>query len=401
MSVLGPGVITGAAGDDPAGIGTYAQAGARSGTGLLWLLLLATPMLQVVQVTCAKLGMAQKKGLSAILMEQYGIRIAAAAALLTAVANLATLGADIAGVAAGFELVFHVRWQWFVVPVTLAIWYCQVFLDYRRIRAVLLAMALALIAYIVAGFMARPNWGAVLRATFVPTIDWNPAFFGTAVGLLGTTISPYMFYSQCSGVVEERTQPRKIHDVVLDTTAGTIFTNLVAYFIVVSTATTLFKSGRTIESAHDAARALEPFAGSASTIVFAVGIIGAGLLAVPVLAAATASMIGETLGWRVGLNKSANRAPGFYLALSVALGIGVLITLAGIDPIKALFYSQIVNGIVAPILLVMIFRMARRNDVLGEFVNSAVQQFWGWLTIAVMAISALLMAQSWLGNGGQ
>jgi Mn2+/Fe2+ NRAMP family transporter len=392
---LGPGVITGAAGDDPAGIGTYAQVGAQNGTSLLWLILLATPMLQVVQVTCSKLGMVAQKGLSGILKDHYGLKVAALAAILTAIANVATIGADIAGIAAGFELLFHVRWQYFVLPVTVAIWYFQVFMDYRVIRRVLLLMALALVSYIIAGFMARPNWGHVLRDTFVPHLQFNLALFTTAVGLLGTTISPYMYYFQASQMVEERTQVRKLQEVVADTTAGMIFGNLVSYFIILSTAATLFAAHKSVETAQDAARALEPFAGQAATIVFAIGMIGAGLLAVPVLATSTAAAVSEVFGWRIGLSKSTSRARGFYLALTCALVVGVVITLSGIDPMKALFYSQVITGIVAPVLLVLVFRLARRKDVLGEHVNSPIQQGWGWLTVGIMTCSVLLMVWGW------
>ncbi|HZP83701.1 MAG TPA: divalent metal cation transporter [Chthonomonadaceae bacterium] len=396
LRVMGPGVITGAAGDDPAGIGTYSQVGAQNGTSLLWLMLLATPMLQVVQVTCAKLGVVSKQGLSGILKEHYGLKVAAIAAALTALANIATIGADIAGIGAAFELLFRVKWQWFVIPVTLAIWYFQVYMDYGVIRKALLLLALTLLTYILAGFMAKPDWGTVLRDTFLPHIEMNLAFFSTAVGLLGTTISPYMYYFQAAQVVEENTPVKKLDDVTVDTTTGMIFTNIVSYFIILATAATLHIHGKQIETAADAARALEPFAGEAAKYLFAAGMIGAGLLAVPVLAASTAAMIGETAGWRIGLNKSVTRARGFYLALSVALLFGAAITLSGIHPMKALFYSQILSGVVAPALLFLIFRLSRREEVLGERVNTPVQQAWGWLTVAVMALSVALMAWGWI-----
>jgi Mn2+/Fe2+ NRAMP family transporter len=393
---MGPGVITGAAGDDPAGIGTYAQVGAQNGTGLLWLMMLSTPMLQVVQVTCSKLGLVAQKGLSGVLKEYYGIRTAGVAAFLTAIANIATIGADIAGIAAGFELIFHAPWQYFVLPVTGAIWYFQVFMDYRRIRTILLLMALSLISYIVAGLMARPNWGVVLRDTFIPHLEFDIGFFATAVGLLGTTISPYMYYFQAAQMVEERTPVRKLDDVVVDTTVGMIFTNVVSYFIILTTSATLFAARKPVETAQDAARALEPFAGSAATTIFALGMIGAGLLAVPVLTASTAAMVGETVGWRFGMSRTMPRARGFYLALSFALCVGLVITLSGINPMKALFYSQIINGIVAPVLLTLIFLLARREDVLGQRTNSRAQQTWGWLTVGVMVVAVVLMSWGWI-----
>jgi len=390
VRVVGPGVITGAAGDDPAGIGTYAQTGAQSGTGLLWLMLLATPMLQVVQVTAAKLGIVTKKGLSGVLQEHYGFRVALFAAILTALGNVLTMGADIAGIGAGFELIFGVRWQWFVIPVTIGIWYFQVYMDYRVVRKVFLLLSLSLVSYVIAGVLARPHWALVLRDTFIPRFELSMAFISTAVGLLGTTITPYMYYFQAAEVVDENTAIKRLDDTVADTTIGSIFTNLVSYFVILATATTLFAHHISINTAQDAANALVPFAGKAAKYVFAVGMIGAGLLAIPVLAASTASMVGEVAGWRIGLSRSTSRARGFYLALTITLVFGVVITLSGINPMKALFYSQIGNGIIAPVILFMLFRLASRRDILGEHVNSWKQQAWGWLTFGILVASVVL-----------
>jgi NRAMP (natural resistance-associated macrophage protein)-like metal ion transporter len=390
VRVVGPGVITGAAGDDPAGIGTYAQTGAQSGTGLLWLMLLATPMLQVVQVTAAKLGIVTKKGLSGVLKEHYGFRVALFAAILTALGNVLTMGADIAGIGAGFELIFGVRWQWFVIPVTIGIWYFQVYMDYRVVRKVFLLLSLSLVSYVIAGVLARPHWALVLRDTFIPRFELSMAFISTAVGLLGTTITPYMYYFQAAEVVDENTAIKRLDDTVADTTIGSIFTNLVSYFVILATATTLFAHHISINTAQDAANALVPFAGKAAKYVFAVGMIGAGLLAIPVLAASTASMVGEVAGWRIGLSRSTSRARGFYLALTITLVFGLVITLSGINPMKALFYSQIGNGIIAPVILFMLFRLASRRDILGEHVNSWKQQAWGWLTFGILVASVVL-----------
>jgi len=391
LKVVGPGVITGAAGDDPTGIGTYSQAGARYGTSLLWLLLLSTPMMQVVQVTCSKLGIASKKGLSGVLKDHFGIKIAAFAALLVGVANIGTIGADIAGIASAFELLTGKDWQWFVIPITVGIWYFQVFQDYRVIRRVLLGLSLALLAYIIAGFLAKPDWSIVLRDTFIPRPKMDVSFFATAVGMLGTTISPYLYYFQSTQQVEEGTSVKKLDDSVIDTTVGCIFSNLVAYFIIVATSATLHAHGiYSIERPEQAAAALEPIAGPAAKYLFAGGIIGAGLLAIPVLTASTAAMVGEVMGWRVGLSKSAGRARGFYLALTIALLFGVLLTLSGINPMKALFYSQVLTGVVAPVLVFLIFRIASRKEVLGDSVNSWKQQAWGWATFAVMVTSVAL-----------
>ncbi len=398
LQVLGPGFITGTANDDPSAIGSFAQVGAQTGMGSLWLLLLATPMVQVTLVTCAKLGMVTRQGLAGLLKAQYGLKIAVLLVFLSALGNIATIGADLAGIAAGCELIAHLKWQWFVAPVTLLLWYVPVYLDYRWIRKIMVGLGATLLAYVLAGILARPDWHRVLHDTFVPHLERGLAFFMLAVGMLGAMFSPYVLFFRPAQEVEEDRRANEITDMTVDTTVGVIFTNLVSYFIILSTAATLHAHGKRIETAMDAARALEPFAGKAAAYLFAVGLIASGMLAVPVLAASTATMIGEVAGWRVGLSKRLSRARGFYLALSAALFAGLALTLSGIRPMQALLYSQILNGVVAPTLLNFIFRLAQRRDLLGERVNSGKQQAWGWLVVAITTLSVLLMAWAWLSH---
>lgn len=392
FKAMGPGLITGTAGDDPAGIGTYSQVGAQSGTSLLWLMLLSTPMLQVVQLTCAKFGMVTKKGLGEIIREQYGIKVAVFVALLTCFANIVTIGADIAGISAGLELLTNIKWIWFVIPIAAAIWYAQVYLNYNQIRRVLLVIAASMSAYILAGILAKPDWGQVLHDTFIPKVRFDLGFFTATVGLLGTTISPYMYFFQTASELEERRTVKKLDEATVDVTTGMIYTNLISYFIIIAAAYTLHAKGITdVDTAQKAAAALEPVAGRFAYYLFAGGIIAAGLIAVPVLSASTATMVGEVVGWRVGMTQRPERGRGFYTALGGSLFIGVLILMFGINPVKALFWSQVAAGVVAPVLLFFVFRLASKREVLGDYTNSRWQQAWGWFTVGIMAVSAVLM----------
>lgn len=400
--VIIPGLIYGAGDDDPAAIGAYAQTGAQSGTSLLWLMLLSTPMLITVQLTCAKLGVVCKAGLSSVLRERYGLRVAILAAALIGVANVATMGADLAGTAAGAQLLLpgDISWKLLVLPIAVAIWYVQVYRSFAFIRGLFTLLASVLTTYILAGLLARPDWALVLRNTFIPDIRLNTAFFTAAVGLLGATISPYMFYFQAAEEVEEGERVTDLQDVKIHTTVGMVFSNLISYFVILATATTLFAHaggrGVEIDTAAQAADALRPLAGSTARLLFALGLIGAGLLAVPVLAASTATMIAEIAGWQVGMDKTVRQAKGYYFVLSVSLAAGLLITLSGFNPMRALFWSQVLSGTVAPVLVLLIFRLAGRHGILGAEANSRAQQFWGWLTFLVMASSIGLMVYGWL-----
>ena len=396
---LGLGIIVGAADDDPSGIATYSQVGAQNGYGLLWLLVIATPMLQVVQVTCAKIGIVTRQGLAILVHNRYGLKVALFITSITALANLLTIAADIAAISAGLELVAHLRWQYFAIPITVILWYFLVYQDFNIIRKVMLLLSLSLIGYIMAGVMVHPHLPEVLRGVFIPHIEFNMGYMTAVVGLLGTTLTPYMFFFQATEEVEERKKVKHLNRVTIETTLGMIMSNVVSFFIILSTAATVHVHHGTVDTVEQAAQALAPFAGKSATYLFAAGIIGSGMLAVPVLAASTASMIGETVGWRVGMNRTYARARGFYNAITVVLILGLLITLVGIPPMKALFWSQVFNGIVSPILLVFIFLIGADEKLMGKHIISLGQKCWGWFTITIMASAVVLMIWSWVSGG--
>jgi Mn2+/Fe2+ NRAMP family transporter len=253
--------------------------------------------------------------------------------------------------------------------------------------------------YIVAAFLARPNWGQVLAQTFVPQVQLSPAYFVAAVGLLGTTITPYLFFWQTSGEIEEKRGVQSLARSRLDIAAGMIWSNVTAFFIIVVTGTVLFSRHRSIQTAADAARALQPFAGPYAKYLFAVGVIGAGLLAIPVLAASTAYSVAGLFGWRRSLTRHVNNAPHFYLVVGVAILISVQLAVMGVDPIKALFYSQVLDGLIAPLLVVLLLLLTSSRKVMGDFVNGLATIVIGWIAVCVLVAADLAMVYTVVGHG--
>ncbi|HEX7497572.1 MAG TPA: divalent metal cation transporter, partial [Candidatus Limnocylindrales bacterium] len=351
---LGPGLITGASDDDPSGIGTYVQAGAQYGFVTLWTTLAMLPMQTAVQYICAKIGLVTGKGLAGVLREHYP-RALYPAVIALVVANTLNAGADIGAIAAAINLLVPIPAWVFIVPVSLGIIGLQVFGSYRMIEKVFMWLALALLAYIGAALFARPDIVKVLAGTLVPTIRLDPAYIGIIVALLGTTISPYLFFWQASQEVEEqislgRRQLRQrqgasrseLKYAMWDTVAGMVFSEVVAYFIILAAGATLFAAGKTdVASATDAAAALRPLAGDAAALLLAIGLIGAGVLAVPVLTGSAAYGVAEAFGWRSGLDRQFKGAPQFYLVIVAATLVGMAINFLGINPITALVLTAV------------------------------------------------------------
>lgn len=387
LRIAGPGIITGGADNDPAGIATYSTVGASTGLSQLWLLVISLPLLIAVQGVAARLGSVTKLGLAELIRIQFGKKIAFPVALLAVVANVATIGADLVAMAAVLQLLTHIRLVFFIVPLVVLMGYVTIFQNFKVIQKVMLWLVLVFLTYIVAGFMAHPNWGRVLVDTVLPPIQPNIAYFSGAVGLLGTTITPYLFFWQTAGEREERRGVERLGDTYLDIASGMVISNVIAYFIVVSTASTLFLHHKSIQTAADAAQALQPFAGSFATVIFSIGILGAGLLAVPVLSVSTGYIIAGTLGWRMGLGRQAFSAPGFYSVIALALLAGVELAISGFSPIKALFYSQIVDGLIAPIILTLMIVMASRRALMGAYVASRWEKIGVWAAVVVMTIA--------------
>ncbi len=407
LVTLGPGLITGAADDDPSGISTYSVAGASTGLSMLWLALLTTPMMAVVQGMCARIGMVTGKGLAANIRSSIPVWAAYCIALLVVAANTFNVGADFAGMAASAHLVAPLLPEvaWDVVFGALLI-VGLIFLSYRRIAVFLKYLCLTLFAYIVTAFIVHPQWGKVLTNLFVPHVQLTKDWITTAMGVLGTTITPYLFFWQSAlEVEEEKAQGRttvaarrgatdeEIRDAHFDVNVGMLFSNLVMFFIITTTALTLFAHGKTnIQTAQDAARALEPLAGHLAYLLFMLGMVGTGLLAIPALAGSSAYIAAEMLAFpRQGLDERPNRAPRFYAVLTAGLLLGIALPFTHLDPIRALYWSAVLNGIVSVPLIFLVIRIANNAKVMGKWRNSPAANAWSWLTFVLMGLAALAL----------
>jgi NRAMP (natural resistance-associated macrophage protein)-like metal ion transporter len=391
-----PGIITGGADNDPSGIATYSISGAMFGFSQTWLMVLALPMLISVQSMCARLGKIRRQGLAKILKSEFSPLIAYTATAILIISNIVTIGADIIAMSASLELVTTVALKYWVLPITIFVWYLVLFNNYKIISKFLLGMVVFFLAYIFAAILARPNWSEVFQGLFSPSLAvMNKDYFIAALAILGTTITPYLFFWQVKEEVEDRIsikvakEDAKHEDLIL--APGFIFSQLIAIFIIIATGATLFQSGVEIKTAADAARALAPVAGPAASWLFALGIIGAGLLALPILSASTAYVVAESFGWKhESINNKVWHAKGFYAVITLSLLAGVGLLIADIDPIKSLYYSQVLAGTLAPFLLVLILILANRKKLMGNFRNGWFDNFFGTLAILVLSISALL-----------
>jgi NRAMP (natural resistance-associated macrophage protein)-like metal ion transporter len=399
---LGPGLVTGASDNDPSGIGTYSVAGASTGYGLLWMAPFTMPLLVAVQSMAARIGACKEEGLGQVIEQRFGRRILVGSVSILLVANVVTIAADLGGVAAGLHLLVPVPIALVIPLVAAGLLSVEVFWSYRRFASVVKWLTLVLFLYVVSGFLARPAWGEVLKGTFVPRFSLSRDYLSSAVAILGTTISPYMFFWITSQEVEEEEEhqgPDLDDDPAtaaqaerrrrIDVVSGMAYANLVFYFIILANAATLGKRGIMIESASQAAAALTPIVGRFDSILFAIGIIGAGLIAIPVLAGSVAYPLSELFHWSEGLDHPLKRAPGFYAALSVAVALGVTLNFLGVDPIKALVYAAVVQGFLAPILVVLLTVIARDSDTMGAHRNGWFDTTFGYLAAGVMAAAAI------------
>ena len=399
--ILGPGFITGASDDDPSGIGTYAVAGATLGLATLWTALLSFPLMASVQNICARIGMVSGQGLAGVLRANYPRPVLYGAVVMLFVANTINVGADLGAVADAVHAVAGVDATWLIVPVAIGILALQVFGSYRLIANTFKWLTLALLAYVVDAVIVHPDLAETLKATLVPTLSSDPRYITTLVAIFGTTISPYLFFWQSSEEVEEEIEmgrtsraarrgasAAEIRYSAIDTNLGMGFSNLIMYFIILATALTLFKSGTTdIKSAADAAEALKPLLGDLAGIVFATGMIGAALLAIPVLSGSAAYAMAEAFGWRYGLATHWSRARPFYAVIVLSTAIGVALDFAGVNPIDALFYTAILNGVVAPPLLVLVMLAARNTRVMGDQTIGPLLTTLGWLATIAMFLA--------------
>ncbi len=402
---LGPGLITGAADDDPSGISTYATAGAAFGYGMLWTAWFSLPLMAAVQLMCARIGLVSGRGLAAVLRRYYPRRILWFACTLLLVANIVNIAADLGGMAEAMELLTGMNSLWFHLPFAVLIVALLFFTSYRLIANIFKWLTLVLFAYVIAAFLARPHWPTVLRTSLWPQINFSHDYLMTLVAILGTTISPYLFFWQAAQEVEEEkaegkktvgqrmgATPEKLRMARTDTVIGMSFSNLIMYFIILTTGTTLYVNGvRDIETARQAAEALRPLAGEAAYALFALGLIGTGMLGVPVLAGSAAYAVAEAFAWRSGMNERPRMAPKFYAVIAIAMIAGVLLDYSGFNAIKMLFWSAVLNGLLAPPLIVIILLVCNNTRVMGEYVNGRWLNLLGSVAALVMSIAAVAM----------
>jgi NRAMP (natural resistance-associated macrophage protein)-like metal ion transporter len=407
--VLGPGLISGASDDDPSGISTYSVAGATTGYSMLWLALITTPMMSVVQGMSARIGLVSGRGLMGVIRGVCPLWLAYALAALVIVANTVNIGADIAGMAASAQLVWHLPFLFWVLFFGLVLLVAQVYLPYRALANVLKWLTISLFAYVVTAFVVHPHWADVFRHTVTPEIHFSASWLTTMVGVLGTTITPYLFFWQSNleveeeksdgraTVVERRGATRdEIKDAHLDVNVGMIFSNLVMFFIIVTCATTIFAAHKNIQTAQDAAEALRPLAGNLAYLLFTLGMVGTGMLGIPALAGSSAFVAAEMFAFRrMGLCETAKSAPKFYAVIAAGMLVGVGMNIVHIDPIKALFWSAVLNGVAAVPILVVMTVIANKKSIMGTWTNSRLANAWALLTIVLMTGAAVGMFAFW------
>jgi NRAMP (natural resistance-associated macrophage protein)-like metal ion transporter len=405
FSNLGPGLITGAADDDPSGISTYSVTGAAFGYMPLWTALFSFPLMAAVQLMCARLGLVTGRGLAGVVRRNYSRPVLWGACALLIVANVFNIGADLGGMAEATEMMTGIKSYYWTPVYTLLILSLLFYSSYKQIARIFKWLTLILFAYVVAAFLARPDWGAVLRATFIPRVEVSSAFLATFVGILGTTISPYLFFWQASQEVEDERAKGKVtvkqrqgatddelRSARTDVLTGMFFSNLVMYFIILTTAATLHAHGKThIDTARQAAEALRPLAGKGAYLLFTLGLIGTGMLAVPVLAGSAAYAVAEARGWRGSLEDRPHLSRKFYAVITVSMGLGLVLDFVGLNAVKMLFYSAVLNGVLAAPLVVLVVLLTGRPEVMGEHVSSRSLRYLGWATAVIMTAAAVGM----------
>jgi NRAMP (natural resistance-associated macrophage protein)-like metal ion transporter len=403
FATLGPGVVSGAADDDPAGVGTYAVAGASLGFSTLWTMLLALPMMATAQFIAAKIGIVTGMGAAEVLRRHYPRALVYSMMLALALANTVNAGADIGALAAAIHLLAPLPSAALVVPIAAFIVVLLFWGSYQLISSVFKVLALVLFAYVGAAILAHPHWTDVLGRTFVPAVRLDARFLSVLVALLGTSMSPYMWFWQASQEEEAKIaigqrrawQRRGASDAELgyaawDINVGMLFSQVIAYFIILATAATLFAAGKTnITSAAEAAEALRPLAGDGARLLFALGLVGSGILGIPVLLGTAAYVLAETFGWKHGLNETLRRAPGFYAVIAASTLVGMLINFAGVNPIQALFWTSIIFGFLTPPLLALLMLVASNRRIMGDRANTPTLNVAGWTTTAITAAAAI------------
>ncbi len=412
VRILGPGLVTGAADDDPSGIATYSQTGAQFGFGQLWTALYQIPLLIGIQEACARIGAVAGKGLAGVVKDNYSRKVLYGVVVLVALANIINVGADIGAVSASVKLVVNIPFALIAILTAIIIALLEIFISYKVYAKILKWLALALLSYPITALIVHENWGKILYATVVPHISLTFSFLFIITGVFGTTISPYMFFWQSSGEVEEeishhmvaqrggipRLTKKFLKDLKIDNTAGMLAAELAQWFIIITTATVLFNHGiHNINTAAQAARALQPLvrtfpdSGQLAKDIFAVGVIGLGFLAIPILAGSAAYALSEAFGWKEGLYRKFSKARGFYGVIIIATLIGLGINFLGINPLKALVFTAVFNGVAAVPLVFLIARINRNKHILGKYVCGKLSRMIVWLTFIVMVTASIAL----------
>jgi NRAMP (natural resistance-associated macrophage protein)-like metal ion transporter len=413
FKMLGPGLITGASDDDPSGIATYSQAGAQFGYSTLWTMLLTYPLMTAVQLISALIGRVTGCGIAANMRRHFPPAFMYACVGLMVLANTINIGADIAAIGAAAQLVFGGKPLLYAAAFTVGSLLLQIFIQYTKYVKILKWLTLVLFTYVGIVFVVHVPWPEVLKGAVLPTISFNSNFITMLAAIFGTTISPYLFFWQASEEVEEvkcakdakplvkapEQGPAQIRRIDLDTYIGMAVSNIIAFFIILTTAATLHASGKTdIQTAAQAADALRPIAGKFAFLLFSLGIIGTGLLALPVLAGSASYAVGEIFKWRTSLEVKPQRAKKFYVLIAAVMLAGLGLNLIRIDPIKALFWSAVINGLIAPPIMVAMMLLARRAEVMKQFVISTRLNIMGWLATIMMSVVAIASIAGWLAG---
>jgi len=407
---IGPGVITGIADDDPSGIATYAQTGAMFGFAQLWLAIFSYPFMLAIQEMCGRIGTVTGTGLAGIIKKYYSPRILFGAVALLAITNIINIGADLGAMASATQLIIPVNFTVALLTLTIITILTEVFVPYKTYVAILKYLALTVFSYVVAAFAIHQDWSKIFHMAIVPHMIWSRDYILNVTAMLGTTISPYLFFWQAGEEVEEELLNKKIHamgkgvpkisnsdltQMRTDTAIGMFFSNLVTFFIIVTTASTLGAHGLTsITSAAQVAEALRPFAGDFAALLFTFGILGTGLLAVPVLAGSAAYAISEMFNWEEGLSKKFSQARAFYLVIILSTLIGLIVNMTSIPPITMLYYAAILNGLLAPPLMILILLISNNKNILGSRTNGKLGNILGITITIIMSLLTLYFLYS-------
>jgi NRAMP (natural resistance-associated macrophage protein)-like metal ion transporter len=401
LKILGPGLITGASDDDPSGIATYSQVGAAYGLGLLWMSLFTFPMMAALQGMCARIGLVTSQGLTHTLRKSYPKIILYLMLIFSVPAIILNIGADIAGMGAVTNLLFPAVPAFaFSFVFTIIMMVVIIAYPYQKIAGILKWFCLSILLYLIVPFFVHVNWKEVLIATFVPHIELNKDFIEMMVAILGTTISPYLFFWQATMEAEDEEHQEKrvmvdkrvLRNMAADVNTGMFASNLVMLFIILTTGVVLHNAGiKDVNTVEQAAKALEPLAGKFSYIFFALGVIGTGFLAIPVLAGSLSYMLAESFGWQEGLDKKFHEAKPFYVVIIIALVIGLLINILGISPMKALIYTAILYGVTSPVMIAVVMHIGNNKKIMNNFTNSRLSNTLGMITFIVMAMAAIAL----------